>query len=129
MLKKGLSPLLTTFGLIALAVTFGVLLMNINFSGNTCTGEEIEFVELNQVAFSCFNNENVKAIIRNRGNTNIKKYIITLNGDTYNVGGELKPGELKQFILPKQEDFNKLTIIPNTCEQEKIVTDLSRCIN
>lgn len=127
MLKKGISPLITTFGLLAIAVTTGVLLMNINFTGSTCTGEKIEFLKINEVTSSCFDNEKIKSIIRNSGQINIKQYKIILNGNEFNIGGELKPGELKQFILPITEDFNKLTIIPNTCEEEKIVTDLSRC--
>ncbi len=128
MLKKGLSPLITTFGLIAVAVTFGVLVMNINFTGSTCNGEKIEFLKINDVTSSCFDDENVKSIIRNTGDIVIKRYEIILNENNFKIGGEQPPGELKQFILPKPEDFNKLTIIPNTCEEEKITTYLSRCL-
>ncbi len=127
MLRKGLTPLITTFGLTAIAVTIGVILMNINYSGTTCTGEKIEFMDLNGVKLSCFDDLNAKIIIRNTGYVVLKKNIVNLNGENFNIPGNINHGELVQLIVPSSQDFNKVTVTPNTCIEEKIIIDLSRC--
>ena len=70
---------------------------------------------------------NLEEEISNTNETNFRLASITKQFTAMCIMILINHGELVQLIVPASEDFNKVTVTPNTCIEEKITIDLSRC--
>ncbi|MGV8169306.1 MAG: hypothetical protein ACP5N3_04590 [Candidatus Nanoarchaeia archaeon] len=111
--KKGMSPLLMTIILIALAVALGAMIMS--WGSNKTSGDKGSCEDVNlvvQQAFNtdlvCFNQETskLKMVVKNSGKTSIKSLIYRrINPDmsirdTVLPASEMTPGKIYEAEIP-----------------------------
>jgi len=126
--KRGITPLISTFILIAFAIGLGTMVMSWGnserFKEASCESVEISVTSLNDNYKICSKEDMITATVENNGRTDIEMIrIVMLTGSgtfDQNLDTNIKVGEFGDITFPLQQNLLKLRLIPYLDEDQCI---------